>query len=132
VLPSPVRPLRAAVRALFETRIDGECPDPEALEVVNRVLRTPKRGAELAFRRGQFVLGSSGISTSREVLEAVATDTTRLLTGADVSLLQRCANERCILLFVDRSRRAARRWCSMEVCGNRAKVRAHYRRERER
>src|SRR5579871_822383 len=36
-----------------------------------------------------------------------------------------CEGSICTLLFVDRTRRKARRWCSMAVCGNRAKQAAH-------
>jgi predicted RNA-binding Zn ribbon-like protein len=52
----------------------------------------------------------------------------QLLTGDSKRLLRRCAGaeQGCAWLFVDHSRGARRRWCSMEVCGNRAKARAHY------
>ena len=40
-----------------------------------------------------------------------------------------CPN--CAWLFVDKSRNAARLWCDMAVCGNRAKARRHYRKSRE-
>jgi predicted RNA-binding Zn ribbon-like protein len=36
-----------------------------------------------------------------------------------------CEGGTCTLLFLDRTRRRARRWCSMAVCGNRAKQAAH-------
>jgi len=36
-----------------------------------------------------------------------------------------CERPTCTLLFVDRTRGHARRWCSMAVCGNRAKQAAH-------
>ena len=36
-----------------------------------------------------------------------------------------CEGLACTLLFVDRTRRRARRWCSMAICGNRAKQAAH-------
>jgi predicted RNA-binding Zn ribbon-like protein len=36
-----------------------------------------------------------------------------------------CEGANCTLLFVDRTRRKARRWCSMAICGNRAKQAAH-------
>ncbi|SRR5579871_860811 len=39
--------------------------------------------------------------------------------------LKACEGASCTLLFVDRTRRKARRWCSMAVCGNRAKQAAH-------
>lgn len=38
------------------------------------------------------------------------------------------AQQGCGWLFVDRSRGGTRRRCNMDGCGNRAKVRAHYRR----
>jgi predicted RNA-binding Zn ribbon-like protein len=36
-----------------------------------------------------------------------------------------CAGRSCTLLFADHTRRRARRWCSMAICGNRAKQAAH-------
>jgi predicted RNA-binding Zn ribbon-like protein len=35
-----------------------------------------------------------------------------------------CREETCRWVFVDRARNRSRHWCSMEVCGNRAKARA--------
>lgn len=39
--------------------------------------------------------------------------------------LGRCTAEDCGLVFYDASRGGTRRWCAMQRCGNRAKVRAH-------
>ena len=39
-----------------------------------------------------------------------------------------CEGQRCALMFVDRTRGRARRWCSMSICGNRAKQAAHRKR----
>jgi predicted RNA-binding Zn ribbon-like protein len=36
-----------------------------------------------------------------------------------------CEGSICTLMFVDHTRRKARRWCSMAICGNRAKQAAH-------
>jgi predicted RNA-binding Zn ribbon-like protein len=36
-----------------------------------------------------------------------------------------CAAEDCAFLFVDASRPGTRRWCSMQRCGNLAKIRTH-------
>jgi predicted RNA-binding Zn ribbon-like protein len=41
-----------------------------------------------------------------------------------------CEGASCTLLFVDHTRRKARRWCSMAICGNRAKQSAHRKRLR--
>jgi len=44
--------------------------------------------------------------------------------------LRLCANPDCGWLFLDRSRRGNRRWCSMAECGSRAKARRYYRRQK--
>ncbi|RLL66830.1 CGNR zinc finger domain-containing protein [Streptomyces sp. Z26] len=44
--------------------------------------------------------------------------------------LRPCANDECRLFLLDRSRANRARWCSMAVCGNRAKARRHYARSR--
>ena len=36
-----------------------------------------------------------------------------------------CEGHSCTLMFADHTRRRARRWCSMAICGNRAKQAAH-------
>jgi predicted RNA-binding Zn ribbon-like protein len=35
--------------------------------------------------------------------------------------IKACEGHRCTLVFADHTRRRARRWCSMAICGNRAK-----------
>jgi len=44
--------------------------------------------------------------------------------------IRKCGNPECLLYFYDTSRAGKRRWCSMAVCGNRAKVAAHMERLR--
>ena len=44
--------------------------------------------------------------------------------------LRPCANDKCRLFLVDRSRAGTARWCSMSGCGNRMKARRHYSRTR--
>jgi predicted RNA-binding Zn ribbon-like protein len=44
--------------------------------------------------------------------------------------LKLCASEECRAVFYDRSKNHSGRWCSMETCGNRAKVRAWRERQR--
>jgi predicted RNA-binding Zn ribbon-like protein len=58
--------------------------------------------------------------------EAIA----HVVVEEDFSDIKACEGQRCTLLFVDRTRARARRWCSMRLCGNRAKVAAHRQRRR--
>jgi predicted RNA-binding Zn ribbon-like protein len=44
--------------------------------------------------------------------------------------LKACPGERCGWAFYDRSVNASATWCSMRICGGRAKARAYYQRQR--
>jgi predicted RNA-binding Zn ribbon-like protein len=46
--------------------------------------------------------------------------------------LKACPGRNCGWVFFDQSRNGSSRWCSMSVCGDRAKSRAHYWRSRKR
>ncbi|WP_336212453.1 CGNR zinc finger domain-containing protein [Nonomuraea sp. LPB2021202275-12-8] len=50
-----------------------------------------------------------------------AADLVRLLAERP-ERVRACAGPQCVLWFLDVSRNGSRRWCSMEGCGNRAKV----------
>jgi predicted RNA-binding Zn ribbon-like protein len=49
----------------------------------------------------------------------------RFVSAEDFTRVKACEGHPCTLLFVDHTRARARRWCSMAVCGNRAKQAAH-------
>ena len=59
-----------------------------------------------------------------------ADDLLEILT-AHPNRIRQCAHPRCVLWFLDTSRNASRRWCSMAGCGNRSKAQQHYRRRRQ-
>jgi predicted RNA-binding Zn ribbon-like protein len=65
-----------------------------------------------------------------QMLWPVVHDAADLLTSEELDRVGQCADDRCGWLFLDTSRNRSRRWCSMEDCGNRAKVRRHYERKR--
>jgi predicted RNA-binding Zn ribbon-like protein len=49
----------------------------------------------------------------------------RLVCAEDFTQVKACEGPACTLLFADHTRGHARRWCSMAICGNRAKQAAH-------
>ena len=55
----------------------------------------------------------------------------RFVCEEDFTHVKGCEGATCTLLFADHTRSRSRRWCSMSVCGNRAKVAAHRRRSRK-
>jgi predicted RNA-binding Zn ribbon-like protein len=46
----------------------------------------------------------------------------------DFANVKACGGHNCTLVFADHTRRRARKWCSMAICGNRAKQAAHRKR----
>ena len=59
-----------------------------------------------------------------QVLSTLAREMIELLSGPLSGRIRECASDDCPLVFVDSSRPGARRWCAMERCGNRQKLRA--------
>ena len=49
----------------------------------------------------------------------------RCVCEEDFTSIRACEGHRCTLIFADHTRRRGRRWCSMAMCGNRAKQAAH-------
>ncbi|WP_281261965.1 CGNR zinc finger domain-containing protein [[Actinomadura] parvosata] len=52
------------------------------------------------------------------------------MMGERAERVRKCANPQCVLWFLDVSKNGSRRWCSMEACGNRAKVGRFHQRNR--
>jgi predicted RNA-binding Zn ribbon-like protein len=59
--------------------------------------------------------------TAESVLAPIAEEMAKTVCYVDFQYLKGCEGKTCVLLFYDETRRRARRWCSMAVCGNRAK-----------
>ena len=67
---------------------------------------------------------TSGCLLVTAVLDAL--DLVRDMPGR----VRECADPDCPVIYLDTSRNRSRRWCSMEVCGARAKASTYYRRHR--
>jgi predicted RNA-binding Zn ribbon-like protein len=63
--------------------------------------------------------------SSDTLLLPIAHTLASLFCTANFTYVKQCENPACSLLFVDRTNRHTRRWCSMATCGNRAKQAAH-------
>ena len=62
----------------------------------------------------------------------IAQSAAELLMSPDLDRLRQCNGQKCTWLFLDRSKNRSRRWCDMEICGNRAKSQRHYARSKSR
>ena len=59
------------------------------------------------------------------ILGPIALSALTMLSQADLTRVKQCGGEHCGWLFFDTTKNKRRRWCEMEVCGNRAKQKAH-------
>lgn len=123
--------LRAALRALIERPRERGAPGQGALDVLNRALRLDAGYTEVVRERAGFVRRVRvRIDEPAQLLRPIAEAAADLLCGVAPELVKRCGNPDCVLYFHDTSRNHTRRWCSMDLCGNRMKVAAHYHRHR--
>lgn len=99
--------------------VDARRPGDE--DLVNAAAAEPPLVPALLPGGGSTVVAP----TVTAALSTLARDAVDLFAGPLAARIRVCAAENCGLLLVDTTRAGARRWCSMEVCGNRAKVRAH-------
>lgn len=122
--------LRDALDALLRAQLAGQAPSPNARAVIESAVRAAVRAGHLAPHGGALAWTWPGEDPETPVhrLAMAAAD---LLTGEDdMAVLRQCAG--CCWLFLDRSRGAGRRWCSMADCGTEAKKRRYVKRRRER
>jgi predicted RNA-binding Zn ribbon-like protein len=59
------------------------------------------------------------------LLLPISEELARCLCDEDFASIRACEGHRCTLIFADHTRSRGRRWCSMAMCGNRAKQAAH-------
>ena len=63
------------------------------------------------------------------ILGPISLSALTLLQQADLTRVKQCQGDKCGWLFFDATKNKSRRWCEMEICGNRAKqkrfARAH-------
>jgi len=124
------RSLREWFRGFVNTH-KGKPLKPNALQQVQPLNRILERDDSF----GQIVVndeerdGPSGLKwidrrrwrSPESLLLPIAREIAHVICDEDFSLVRACEGHTCTLMFVDRTKSHRRRWCSMAVCGNRAK-----------
>jgi len=129
--PAAVRRLRAAIRDVLDARLEGRGAEPGSMDDINataasvptspRLVETPD-GPQAQTRWHTEHGGNAALAT-------IAGEVIALLgTPERIRLLRRCANPTCSMLFLAENPR--RKWCTGNICGNRARVARHYGRAR--
>jgi predicted RNA-binding Zn ribbon-like protein len=131
VLLEQAKTFRTTLRGLA-ARIVARKPIPTSIiTVINQFLSQRPGYPQLVRRKSGFEQRfHSAAAPVHNLLAPLAETAGDLLCRADFDLIKKCRNPACILYFYDTTKNHTRNWCSMQMCGNRIKVAAHYQRKR--
>ena len=123
--------LRESLYRIFKSVVEGWQPESDDVETLNKELNLSRANQKLVTSKTRFAfewIDRAGALDSMlwQISEAAA----ELLTGGDLSRVEKCGNEKCNWLFYDTSRNRTRQWCDMKDCGNLAKVRRYRAKQR--
>jgi predicted RNA-binding Zn ribbon-like protein len=127
---------REMIYRLFSATAAGRAVGERDVDALNRLLAAAPSRAHVALGKDgatdsvRWQLPSAA-PTAASLLAPVLWSAGDLLAGERLNRVRRCANEKCLWLFVDDSKSGTRRWCSMSACGNRAKAHRHYVRHKD-
>jgi predicted RNA-binding Zn ribbon-like protein len=129
------RSLREWFRGFVDKHMGRPLP-PKALrelEPLNKLLRRDETFRQITRHRerdgGRFALRVMRHWRSTEsLLLPIGETLADFVCQEDFAQVKACEGHGCTLVFADHTRRQTRRWCSMAVCGNRAKQAAHRKR----
>jgi predicted RNA-binding Zn ribbon-like protein len=124
------RTLRESIRSLIESRKGGRRGDPFLL---NKFLTAGCGYPQLVWSKpNKLRIETVRRQESAEsIFVPVAEAAVDLLATGDFNLVKRCEDHTCVRWFLDQTKSHRRRWCSMELCGNRHKVAAYRARRRD-
>jgi len=102
----------------------------EELEPLNALLRQDQSYYQLVVgERAIHLEAQHRWSSPDSLLVPIAETIARMISEEDFTHIKACEGHACTLIFADHTRARGRRWCSMGICGNRAKVSAHRKRQ---
>ena len=124
------RALRDTLDTLLRARVAGEPPPLAALEALEGAARAALAAGRLVRDDGALAWRWPAADPRAPVHRFALAAVDLLTNEAELARLHQCAG--CCWLFLDHSRGAGRRWCSMADCGTEAKKRRYVQRRRER
>jgi predicted RNA-binding Zn ribbon-like protein len=126
-----IKQTREGLYQIFSKISNGEPASAEDICSFNRLLSQTMTHLSLFPNEDGFTWSWNDEGNSPMLpLWFVTRDAADLLTSPELRLVRICASDNCDWLFLDTSKNHSRRWCDMKVCGNRAKARRYYGRQK--
>jgi len=122
----PARELREALRSLMHAN-NGAPEAPGARAALDAAAAAAELRPTFPGEGPELVPGRGGVEGA---LGRVVAATFAAMLDGSWARMKACPNDVCGWAFYDRSSNASATWCSMSVCGGRAKAGAYYRRRR--
>ncbi len=123
--PRELRTFREQLRRGLAVWAATGDPSRRLVALLNRQMARDPEFTELRVRDGRARIDHASRSRPLDRLYgAIARSAAELVAGGTPERLRKCADPSCRLMFYDVSKGGRRRWCSMQTCGVRAKVRA--------
>jgi len=114
--------LRDAMYEYIIYLINQEKVRPAGMQIINQWISRAFSNLELRLVDRDYVLDWNTDNFGLEsVLWPITKSFVDLVTSKNAKRIKQCSN--CGWVFVDNSKNSSRRWCSMEICGNRVKAR---------
>jgi predicted RNA-binding Zn ribbon-like protein len=122
---------RNTLREMAERIVARKSIPDSAVASINQILSRCPGYPQLVHAKGRFERQFQSQAARKDgLLAPLAEAAIDLLCSGGLSLVKKCGNAACILYFYDTTKNHTRNWCSMQLCGNRIKVSAHYQRKR--
>ncbi|MGZ4789905.1 MAG: CGNR zinc finger domain-containing protein [Terriglobales bacterium] len=123
--------LRDAIyRVLSAVAAEREAARPD-LEIISREAQHAAQHMRLKQSNGDFHWEWAGDDALDRILWPIVQSTTDLLTSDQLARIRECEGPGCGWIIVDTTRNRSKRWCNMQSCGNRAKVKRFYERHKQ-
>jgi predicted RNA-binding Zn ribbon-like protein len=116
--------LRACLIGIFNALAEHRAPRASDLAVLNAELAEARAAERLVPNGDGYAIEDSAASAVDRLRHGIARDAGDLLTG-DLRRVKRCPAHDCRWLFHDDSKNLSRRWCAMDDCGTKDKVRRY-------
>jgi predicted RNA-binding Zn ribbon-like protein len=102
----------------------GEAPPAGTVAAFEAAMAQAAKSGRLTWNGKNFTWGLDTKTPDLELpLWPIIRSAGEVLVTAPLERLKTCAGVHCGWLFLDETRNGKRRWCEMEVCGSRAKMR---------
>jgi predicted RNA-binding Zn ribbon-like protein len=120
---------RELIYRIFSAIAHQSNPKDEDLNAINRLYQEAVASGHFARKDAHYEIEWNADDSFEALLWPIISSAEKLLVSPELSQVKECPG--CGWLFLDTSKNQSRRWCSMNTCGARDKMRRYHNRLRK-